>query len=321
MFPTSQGDTRTIPGTDLTTSPIVLGGNTFGWTSDAEESAVVLDAYAEAGGIMVDTADVYSAWVDGHAGGESESILGQWMVARGNREQIVVATKVGMFSPLDKQDRTTVTTALDASLKRLQTDYIDLFYAHQDDENVTIEKQAETYDALVRSGKVRHIGLSNYAPQRMRRWFEYSTAQGLVVPVAIQPQYNLVFRQDYEQGYRPIAEEFDAAVFSYFSLASGFLTGKYRSLGDLEGKARQGLTEGYVSENGLKVVDELIRIADAQATSAATVALSWLRAKGITAPIVSARTPEQLQALLAAPALRLTEADVNALDTVSQPFA
>lgn len=316
-----QTDLVSVPRTDFTSVPLVLGGNTFGWTSGREESFAVLDAYVRAGGTLVDTADVYSVWAEGRTGGESETILGDWMAARGNRDDVVVATKVGMLPPFDKQDRDTVTRALDASLKRLRTDHVDLFYSHQDDENVAIEDQAATYDALVRSGKVRHIALSNHTPERMLRWFEHATAENLAVPVAIQPQYNLVFRKDYEQGYRPVAERFDAAVFPYFSLAAGFLTGKYRSLADLEGRARQGQAHGYVSEPGLKVVAEVVRVAEAHAAEPATVALAWLLAKGVTAPIASARTVEQLPALLAAPSLRLTEADLAALDAVSQPFA
>ncbi|GAA1642777.1 aldo/keto reductase [Georgenia ruanii] len=310
-----------IPRTDVTAVPLVLGGNTFGWTSDREESFGVLDAFRQAGGTLIDTADVYSAWAEGHGGGESEAILGEWMAARGNRDDVVIATKVGMLAPFDKQDRATVTAALDSSLSRLRTDRVDLYYAHQDDENVAIEEHAETYDALVRAGKIRYVGISNYSPERMRRWFEHAAAEDLTVPVAIQPQYNLVFRKDYEQGYRPVAEHFDAAVFPYFSLASGFLTGKYRSVADLAGTAREGFAQGYFSEQGLTVVAELVRVAEAHEAEPATVALAWLLAKGITAPIASARTVEQLPALLAARSLRLTAVDVAALDAASQPFA
>jgi aryl-alcohol dehydrogenase-like predicted oxidoreductase len=318
---TATATTITLNGTEYTTLPLVLGGNTFGWTSDRERSFAVLDAFVEAGGSLVDTADLYAAWAGDRTGGDSEKILGEWFAARGNRDQVILATKMGGLAPYDNQRHDSVLAALDASLQRLQTDYVDVYYSHYDDETVSIEDQAATYDGLVTSGKVRHVALSNYSPERMRQWFEYATAHHLAVPAAIQPQYNLVHRQDFESSYLPIAREFGAATFPYFALASGFLTGKYRTAADLEGAARRGFAEGYATEDGFAVVDELVRVADARGVSPATVALAWQRAKGVTAPIASASTPEQLPALVALGSLELTEAEVRSLDAASQPFA
>ncbi|MCP3426696.1 aldo/keto reductase [Rothia sp. AR01] len=312
---------NSIPRTNLSIFPLNLGGNTFGWTSDREGSFAVLDAFVEAGGNFIDTADVYSAWAEGHSGGESETVLGEWLSARGRREDVVIATKAGQHPEHSGQARDTVHQAIDASLNRLQTDYVDLYYAHFDDEDVPVEDQARTYDEIVQSGKARHIGISNYSPERMRRWFEYAYVEQLALPVAIQPHYNLVTRKDFESGYAPIAREFDAAVFPYFSLASGFLTGKYRSLEDLRGIERQQLTEGYFSEEGLAVVAQLREIAERRDVEIPSVALAWLLAKGVTAPIASARTTEQLPALLEGASLSLTGDEVAALDRASAPFA
>ncbi|WP_018296348.1 aldo/keto reductase [Corynebacterium lubricantis] len=301
--------------------PLVLGGNTFGWTSDQEASFAVLDAFVEAGGTYIDTADLYAVWAGDGTGGDSEQVLGEWFAARNNRESVVLATKMGGLAPYDNQQHDSVVNALEASLKRLQTDYIDLFYIHYDDENVSIAEQAATLDELVKSGKVRDIALSNYSPERMREWFEYATANNLTVPVAIQPQYNLVHRKDFEQSYLPIAQEFGAATFTYFSLASGFLTGKYRKAEDLAGRSREGFASGYATDEGFAVVNQLVQVAEARGVEPATVALAWQLAKGVTAPIASASTPEQLPSLIAAGELKLTEAEVTALDKASEPFA
>ncbi|VXB38467.1 aldo/keto reductase [Citricoccus sp. K5] len=316
-----QTTTITLQDTEYTTLPLVLGGNTFGWTSDQEASFAVLDAFVEAGGTLIDTADLYAVWAGDHTGGDSEKVLGEWFAARGTRDTVVLATKMGGLAPYDNQQHDSVVAALEASLDRLQTDYIDVYYAHYDDENVSIEDQATTYDGLVASGKVRHIALSNYSPQRMRQWFEYATANGLAVPVAIQPQYNLVHRQDFESAYLPVAREFGAATFPYFALASGFLTGKYRSAADLEGRSRQNMVEGYANEDGFAVVEELVRVAESRGVEPATVALAWQLTQGVTAPIASASTPEQLPALVASGSLTLTDAELRALNTASQPFA
>lgn len=243
------------------TLPLVLGGNPFGWTSDREESFEVLDAFLAAGGSIVDTADVYSAWAHDGVGGQSEQILGEWMSARNNRADVVVATKMGSLEPYNNLKHDSIMGAVDASLERLQTDYIDLYYAHHDDETTPIPEQVESFDALVKAGKVREVALSNYTPERMREYFEYAQENGLALPVAIQNQYNLLHRKEFEQQYQPLATEFGAATFPYFALASGMLTGKYRKLADLEGKTRQPMASGYATDDGFAVVDELVRVA------------------------------------------------------------
>lgn len=326
-----------IPRTDLYVYPLNLGGNSLGWTSSREESFAVLDAFARAGGNFIDTADQYSFWADGHSGGESETVIGEWMTARGNRADIAIATKVGGLPSRAGLSAENVEAALAESLERLQTDYIDLYYAHFDDQDVPIADQVRTGHALVESGRVRHLALSNYSPERMREWFETATRENLTVPVAIQPHYNLVHRREYEQEYAPLAREFDVAVFPYFALASGFLTGKYRTEQDFEGTARKRMAAGHLSADGLRVVDALVEIAHSRttesgtgsaagsaagfATEPATVALAWLLAKGVTAPIASARTTEQLPALLAATELVLSPDEIAALDAASAPFA
>lgn len=310
-----------LPRTGLEVLPLNLGGNTFGWTSDRETSFAVLDAFVAAGGSFIDTADVYAAWAEGSEGGDSETVLGEWFEARGNREEIVLATKVGAKPSRTGLSAANVEAALDESLERLRTDHIDLYYAHYDDEEVSIEEQVRIADGLVRSGRVRHLGLSNFSPERMREWFEVATREGLTVPVAIQPHYNLLARAGYEKDYAPIAREFDAAVMPYFSLASGLLTGKYRTKEDLEGRARKGMVQDQLTEDALAVVDVLTEVAATHDAEPASVAIAWLLAKGTTAPIASASTPEQLPALLAGTSLELSAQDVAALDEASAPFA
>lgn len=310
-----------IPRTHLDIFPLNLGGNTFGWTSDRDASFNVLDAFVEAGGNFIDTADLYSVWAEGHEGGESEQVLGDWMAARGIRDQVIIATKVGGLPTRPGLNAENVEAALDESLKRLQTDYVDIYYAHYDDENVAVIDQVRHAHSLVESGKVKHLALSNYTPERMREWFETAKSEGLTLPVAIQPQYNLIHRKDYEQGFAPIAQEFDAAVFPFFALASGVLTGKYRSKSDIEGKARQGFAEDLITDDAVKVIDAVVEIAEAHSVEPATISLAWLLAKGITAPVASASTVDQLPALMAAPDVKLSENEVQKLDDASQPFA
>ena len=310
-----------IPNTHLDVFPLNLGGNTFGWTSDRDASFEVLDAFAAAGGNFIDTADLYSVWAEGHEGGESEKIIGQWLTARKNRDQIIIATKVGGLPTRPGLSADTVEAALDESLNRLQTDYVDIYYAHHDDESVAIIDQVRHAHSLVESGRVKHLALSNFSPERMREWFETAKAEDLTVPVAIQPQYNLIHRKNYEQGYRPIAEEFEAAVFPFFALGSGVLTGKYRSKADIEGKARQGFAQDLITDDALKVVDAIVEIAETRMVEPATVSLAWLLAKGVTAPVASASNVDQLPALIAAADLKLTDDEVQQLDTASQSFA
>lgn len=310
-----------IPRTDIDAFPLVLGGNTFGWTSDREQSFAVLDEFVAAGGNVIDSADLYSEWVDGHCGGESERMIGEWVAARQNRSEVVITTKVGGLSTRKGLSPENVELALHESLGRLRTNYIDIYYAHFDDPGVPIDIQVRTARSLVDSGRVRYIGLSNHGPERTREFIRVAQADGGPLPVALQPHYNLIHREEFERGYGPIAEEFDIAVFPYYALASGFLTGKYRSRKDFEGTARERLAARNLSDDGLAVVDALVKIGDERGAEPATVALAWLLAKGVTAPIASARTPEQLPALLAASDLTLTDEELDLLEAASTPFA
>ncbi len=310
-----------IPRTELDIFPLNLGGNTFGWTSDRDASFAVLDAFVAAGGNFIDTADLYSVWAEGHEGGESETVIGEWITARDNRDDVIIATKVGGLPTRPGLSADNVEAALDESLKRLQTDYVDMYYAHYDDENVAIIDQVKHAHSLVESGKVKHLALSNYSPERMREFFETAHAENLTLPVAIQPQYNLLHRKDFEDGYKPVVDAFDVAVFPYFALASGVLTGKYRSKDDIQGKARQGFAEDLITDDALKVVDAVVGIAEARGVEPATVSLAWLLAKGVTAPVASASTPDQLPALTAAVDLHLTNNEVQKLDAASKSFA
>ncbi|MBK0330677.1 aldo/keto reductase [Brachybacterium sp. MASK1Z-5] len=300
--------------------PLVLGGNTFGWTSDEDESFAVLDAFLAAGGRQIDTADVYSAWAPGNDGGVSEAVIGRWLAARGTRDQAVLATKVGSLASRKGLARENVEAALEDSLARLGTDCVDLYYAHFDDETQSPAELARTFDSLVRAGKVGAIGISNLSPERQRSWIEAARAEDLTVPVAIQVQYSLAHRADVESGYGQVVEENDLALFSYFSLAAGLLTGKYRSAADLEGVARGAQLTDYGTPEGFALVDVLVDVAERHDAEPTAVALAWLRAKGVTAPVASARTTAQLPALIAGAELELTSEDVAALDAASAPF-
>lgn len=311
-----------IGASELEIFPLGLGGNTFGNTTDERASMEVLDAFVAAGGNFIDTADSYSHWKPGNRGGESETILGEWMRRRGNRPQVVMATKVGGMPGLKGLAPATIARAADDSLRRLGTDYIDLYYAHHDDPAVPVAEIASAFDALVRAGKVRHVAISNLAPERIDEWMRLSRENGLAVPVALQPQYSLVSRQKYESTFAPLAQKHGLAVFPYFALASGFLTGKYRTPADLEGAARGKSVAPYLNADGLRVVAALRSIAEARGAAIATVALAWVLAKPtITAPLASATRLPQLAELMAAPSLRLTDDEVTALDEASQPFA
>jgi aryl-alcohol dehydrogenase-like predicted oxidoreductase len=307
-----------IGSSDLDVFPLNLGGNTFGWTSDDEGSRAVLDAYTAGGGNFVDTADGYSAWVPGHTGGESERIIGQWMADRGNRASVIVATKVSQHPEFKGLSPSNIAAAADASLSRLQTDYIDLYYAHYDDEVTPIDEVAEAFDRLVKAGKVRNIGVSNVTPQRIRAWVESARTNGFAVPVALQPNYNLVHREPFERELAPLAAELGLGVMPYFALAAGFLTGKYRTKQDLEGVDRGQMAGRYFSDAGLAVIGVLDEVAEGHGTSLATTALAWLLAQpSVTAPIASARVPEQLGDLMAAAELTLTDDELARLDEVS----
>lgn len=311
----------TIPGTDLDVFPLNLGGNVFGWTADRAASFAVLDAYVAGGGNFLDTADMYSAWAPGNAGGESESIIGAWLAERRNRDAVIVATKVGKLPGLEGLAPATIRRGVDDSLRRLGVDRVDLYYAHADDPNRPIEEIAATFDELVRAGKVAAPAASNFSPERARAWVEHAREHGLAAPVALQPRYSLVARAEYESGTAALAADLGLAVFPYSALASGFLTGKYRSAADAAGRARGDAASRYLTPDGLGVLAALRAIADAHGVQPTSVALAWLLARGVTAPIASASRPEQVAPLMAATRLALTAAEVRLLDGASAPFA
>ena len=307
-----------IGSSDLDVFPLNLGGNTFGWTSGREESHAVLDAFVAGGGNFLDTADGYSSWVPGNSGGESETIIGEWMTARGNRDGIVVATKVSQHPEFTGLAATNVAAAADASLRRLGTDRIDLYYAHFDDASVPLDETVGAFNELVLAGKVRYVGLSNYSAQRVSEWIAVARREGYALPVALQPHYNLVHREPFESELLPVVLANGLGVMPYFSLASGFLTGKYRSADDQSQSPRGAGVGGNLTPHGLAVIDALDVIAQERGISIATTALAWLRAKpGIVAPVASARTPGQLGDLLAAASVSLSAEEVASLDAVS----
>ncbi len=304
---------------DLKVCPLNLGGNVFGWTADRDQSFAVLDAYRDAGGNFVDTADAYSCWVPGHAGGESETIIGEWLASRGNRSGMVIATKIGRHPAFPGLKAATIKRAAEASLRRLGTDYMDLCYTHYDDESVPTEEIITALDELVRAGKARAIGASNISPQRLEAALAFSEGAGLARYVALQAHYNLVSRGTYEDGLREVAQRHGLAVIPYYSLASGFLTGKYRPGIAAAGSERaQGVAKYLRTEPGQKVLAALDDIARSHDCEQASVALAWLAAQPtVTATLASARTVDQLPALLAAVSLRLTEAELTRLTDAS----
>lgn len=310
-----------IGQTDLEIAPINLGGNVFGWTLNEKQSFEILDAFTAKGFNFIDTADMYSYWVDGGAGGQSETIIGNWLQARGNRDQVVIATKVGGptgVHPIDIS-KAHILTAVDKSLQRLKTDYIDLYYTHYDDEKIPVEETLEAYDAMIKAGKVRYIAASNLSPERLTASLEASEKNGLPKYQALQPHYNLVERAGYESAYAPLAEKYGLTVFPYWSLASGFLTGKYRSEADISKSVRGGSAAAYLNDKGLAVLAALDKISAKHNTTQTTVALAWLLAQpNIGAPIVSATSIAQLDNLLAAPTLVLDSEDLALLDSSSK---
>lgn len=297
--------------------PLVLGGNVFGWTADEPSTLAVLDAFADAGGVMVDTADGYSAWVPGHTGGESETLIGRWLARRGRRDDVVVATKVSTHPDFSGLAPATVRAAAEASLRRLGTDRIELYYAHFDDAGVPLAETAGAFSALVDDGLVKDVGLSNYTPERIDEWMAVAERDGLHRPVALQPHYNLLERE-FEGALRDRAERYGLGVLPYFGLARGFLAGKYRDGGPAVDSPRAGSAAAYLDDRGRRVLAALDDVAAAHRTSVAAVALAWLRMQPtVVAPIASARTVDQLADLLASATLELTAAEVDALAQAS----
>lgn len=310
---------RKLGTSDLAVFPLALGGNVFGWTADEAQSFAVLDAYAAGGGNFVDTADLYSAWAPGNEGGESERIIGKWLAARGNRSEIVVATKVGAHPSYKGLSDTNIKAAAEESLRRLGTDHIDLYYTHFDDPDVPVEEIITALDQLVRDGKVRAIAASNLSPERLQASLDFSEREGLARYVAVQPHYNLVSRGTYEGGLQDTVARAGLAAVPYFALASGFLTGKYRPNGEAVASERaEGAAEHLETERGRKVLAALDAVARERGAEVATVALAWLAAQPtVAAPIASARTVEQLPALMAVAELKLTAAELADLTAAS----
>ncbi len=314
---------RKLGRTGLRVAALCLGGNTFGWTTDQKASEAVLDAYVEAGGNFIDTADVYSRWAAGNAGGESETVLGQWMAARRNRPAVVTATKVmGQMGPGPNDtglSRQHIVQGVEASLTRLQTDYIDLYQAHWDDRETPLDETLRAFDDLVRQGKVRYIGASNYVAWRLTRALWESDRRGYARYESIQPKYNLVFRDEYERELEPLCLEQGVGVIPYSSLGSGFLSGKYRRGAELPRTARAGgVQKSYMTDRGFAVLEAVEKVAAGAGATPAQVALSWLAHRpGITAPIASATSPAQLAELLGGIELRLDDEARAALDRAS----
>ena len=308
-------DTRTLGATGLRIAPLILGGNVFGWTIDQRGSFAVLDAFFSCGYNCIDTSDSYSTWVPGNSGGESETIIGNWMKLRGNRDRIIIATKVGSEMGPGRKGlaKSYILAEAEASLSRLQTDYIDLYQTHRDDPATPVEETLEAYGALVRQGKVRHIGASNLDAARLTASCRAADRDGLPRYATMQPQYNLCERAAYERELEGACRSLGLAVIPYYPLASGFLTGKYRSVKDL-GKSPRGTgVRKYLNVRGFGILAALDTVAHRYAATPAAVALAWLLGRpGIAAPIVSATSPAQWNELTAAPGLRL-DADARGL--------
>jgi aryl-alcohol dehydrogenase-like predicted oxidoreductase len=305
---------RRLGSTDLKIAPLVLGGNVFGWTADRTASFAVLDAFVAGGGTMIDTADVYSAWVEGHDGGESETVIGEWLKRSGKRDAVQIATKVGML-PVngEKLSPANIAAACDASLRRLGSDYIDLYYAHQDDDATPQGAVLEAFSRLIDAGKVRVLGASNFSAMRFKSANDAATAAGLPRYHVLQPEYNLISRHKFEGELQDYCVTENVGVLPYYGLAAGFLTGKYRKAEDF-GQSVRGARMGDRLAAGEPVLAAMDSVAAETGASLATIALAWLIAQdGVTAPIASASKPEQLPELLAAMTLELNEAQLARL--------
>jgi len=312
---------RQLGRSGLQVAPLALGGNVFGWTIDEATSFRVLDGFAGAGFNLIDTADVYSRWAPGNQGGESETIVGKWAKSRGSRDKVVIATKVGGDMGQGKRDisKKYILQAVESSLRRLQTDYIDLYQSHWDDETTPVEETLEAYAELIKTGKVRVIGASNFTLTRLKASLEASARIGYPRYESIQPHYNLYERQEFERQLEPLCIELQLGVISYFSLARGFLTGKYRSERDLAQSVRGGGVKDYLNERGFRILKALDEVAEQYKTAPASVALAWLIARpSITAPISSATSTAQLDELVKAASLNLDTAAVEKLNKASE---
>jgi len=320
---TDMPERRPLGGTPFTIAPLIFGGNVFGWTADEATSFALLDRFVDAGFNAIDTADVYSGWIEGNKGGESETIIGNWLAqGGGRRDRIVLATKVGMEMGPDRKGlaRGYILRAVEDSLRRLRTDRIDLYQSHQADDTVPIEETLRAYEDLIQSGKVRAIGASNYEAAALAEALDVSEGQGLPRYEALQPWYNLYDRSDYEGETERLCEARGLGVIPYFGLASGFLSGKYRSEADLAGRPRAYRVKNYLNPRGLRILDALDAVGAELNASDAQVALAWLMARpGITAPIASATSIAQLDELMEAAALKLDAAHIARLDEAAAP--
>ncbi|MDP9086598.1 MAG: aldo/keto reductase [Pseudomonadota bacterium] len=307
---------RMMGSSGIEVAPMALGGNVFGWTANEATSFAILDAFVDAGGNMIDTADVYSAWVPGHRGGESEAVLGKWLKQSGKRDKVVIATKVGMMAGLSPD---VVAAACEGSLQRLGVDTIDLYYQHKDDASVPLADSLGAFDALLKAGKVRAVGLSNFEPARIKDALDAAHHGGLTVPSAYQGWYNMVEREKFEDALAPVVTGQGLAMFPFYSLANGFLAGKYRSEADLAKSVRGDRNRAYLEGRGPRVLAALETVAADTNAPLAAVALAWTMAQpGITAPIASATSIAQLEEQLVALTLELTPGQIQQLDSASE---
>jgi aryl-alcohol dehydrogenase-like predicted oxidoreductase len=310
---------RTLGKTDLNIAPIVFGGNVFGWTTDEQKSFEILNQFIESGFNFIDTADVYSRWVPGNKGGESETIIGNWLKKHNKRHDVIIATKVGSDMGQGKSlKKDYIINQVEHSLSRLQTDYIDLYFSHYDDENTPVEETLSAYETLIKAGKVRWIGASNFSAERLKESLIYSTQHSLPRYEVYQPGYNLYDREEFEQEHEKICLDYGLGVVTYYSLASGFLTGKYRSEDDLKKSQRGGGVKRFLNERGFRILSALDQVAEKHGIEPASVALAWLiYHPSITAPIASVTDLSQLKSFTEAANLKLSPEDISLLDKAS----
>lgn len=310
----------TLLGPTIDAFPIGLGSNTFGWTADAVTSLAILDAYREAGGNLIDTADVYSVWASGNSGGEAEALIGRWVAASGARSEVILASKVSGHPNHPGLSSTNIKDGVERSLERLRTDYLDIYFAHYDDPSTPIVESAAAFSELVDQGLVRHVGLSNLPAPRIREWLDIAMSEGLAVPTVLQPNYNLLNREAFETTLLPIVEQYRLTVMPYFGLASGFLTGKYRNESEVARSPRSAFLAPYANAVGFALVEVLIEIAVEVDAAPATVALAWLRQQaGVTTPLASVSRVDQLDTLIAAASLKLSPEALSRLSEASAP--
>jgi len=306
---------RALGSSGLRTPPLILGGNVFGWTADEATSFRLMDAFVAGGGTMIDTADTYSAWAPGNRGGESEAVIGNWLAARGRRDDVLIATKVGFDGGLSAAN---IERAVEGSLRRLRTDYVDLYYAHRDDQDVPFEETLEAFDRLVQSGKVRALGASQIDADRLARALEISGSGGWTPYTVLQTWYSLVERPRFEDALGPLALERGLGVATFFSLANGYLTGKYRSREDLAKSVRADRVEEYLEGRGPRILAAMDEMATELGATVAQIALAWTAAQpGVTAPLASATSVEQMEELLGILELRLSPDQLARLDAAS----